>query len=71
MAESHRGQPDPNLSQVSFGVLLVVLAVIFLLASLDLLQLAELFRSGVADVLFAFFILSVGLIYVFGFLNPR
>lgn len=61
--------PDPNLVQVTFGVFLIVTAVVLLLAALGLLDVDDFGKF--LDIFLAFAVLTLGLIYVFGFLNPR
>ncbi|AJF59719.1 MAG: hypothetical protein J4224_00985 [Candidatus Diapherotrites archaeon] len=66
-----KGQADPNLPQITFGVFLVALSVVLLLGSLDLLDFDRLPGNANVDVFIAFGVLAIGLIYVFGYLNPR
>lgn len=62
--------PDPNLRQITFGVFLVVVSVVVLFVALDLIELGEIFTPDTIDFFIAFGILALGMIYIFGFLNP-
>lgn len=57
--------------QSAFGVLLVVIAVILLLAGVNVLDLDRFISGRAFDVFLSFIVLALGLTYVFGFFNQK